>query len=185
MKKVAIVLVFSVILPFQVDADELNANTALNTLGRQLMDWIDANSNYRTKNLPLPDIVEMNRVQLTKEVYVDHPQLLPASRIDDRINALYNFDKGPHGTIYVLAARLTDDGAAPDEPPQSDPVFQEHVLHELVHHVQRLSGAYATFPCRKFGEREAYEFGGKFLKANNSRDPLPNRIFWSRVYSRC
>ena len=41
-----------------------------------------------------------------------------------------------------------------------DPVFQEQLLHELIHHVQYQTGATADFPCEAFGEMEAYLLGG-------------------------
>lgn len=150
-----------------------------------LLLWIEANSDYETAGLPPPAVVQMTPEELTAEAYRDNPNLVPASRVDDRVLALYNFEEGENGTIFVLGAEWTDDGAAPDANPITDPVFQERLLHELVHHVQRLTGAYDAFPCRSYGEREAYELGGAFLKQRYARDPLPNRIFWSRIYSRC
>lgn len=157
----------------------------MDALAALLMTWIAENSDYRTAHLPVPAIVEMSPQELTREAYKDNPKMLPDGGIDDRILALYSFEDGAHGTIFVLGAKWTDDGSAPDLPPQSDPVFQERVLHELVHHVQRVTGAYDRFPCRNFGEREAYDLGGKFLKQRHARDPLPNRVFWATIYSRC
>lgn len=154
-------------------------------LATALLVWIGANSSYDTANIYPPDIIEMTPLEITAESYTDSLEMIPMGRIDDRFIALYNFEKGENGTIYVLGAKWTDDGTAPEQEPWTDPIFQERVLHELVHHVQRVSGAYKTFPCRSYGEREAYELGGKFLKQNYATDPLPNRIFWSRVYSQC
>lgn len=150
-----------------------------------LLSWIGANSSYDTAKVFPPDIIEMSPIEITAEAYTDNPELIPEGRVDDRVIALYNFEEGKHGTIYVLGADWTDDGTSPNQAPSTDPIFRERVLHELVHHVQRVTGAYRSFPCRNYGEREAYELGGKFLKQNYAKDPLPNRIFWSRVYSRC
>lgn len=157
----------------------------MDKLAIALLSWIGANSSLDTAGVHSPKIIEMTPIEITAEAYTDNLELIPESRIDDRILAIYNFEEGPHGTIYVLGAEWTDDGAAPDQESWSDPIFQERVLHELVHHVQRVSGAYESFPCRNYGERQAYELGGKFLQKNHAKDPLPNRIFWSRVYSRC
>ena len=157
----------------------------MDKLALVLLSWISANTSYETANVDPPIVIEMTPIEITAEAYTDNPNLIPESRIDDRVMALYNFEDGPNGTIYVLGAEWTDDGAAPDQPSWMNPIFQERVLHELVHHVQRVTGTYESFPCRSFGEREAYELGGKFLRQNHVRDPLPNRIFWSRVYSRC
>ena len=150
-----------------------------------LMVWIGQNSPYDTTDMPIPQVVEMSPEELTDEAYSDAPHMKPENGVDERVWALYNFEEGPHGTIYILAADYTDDGAVPDEPSYMDPVFQERLLHELIHHVQYVSGAYDTFPCRNFGELDAYALGGKFLKQRYARDPLPNRHFWARVYSRC
>lgn len=83
--------------------------------------------------------------------------LIPAGHVDDRIIALYNFEQGSNGTIYVPAAEWTDDGTAPEQEAWMDSVFQERVLHELVHHIQHVSRAYKNFPCRSFGERHAWQ----------------------------
>lgn len=150
-----------------------------------LMMWIGQNSDYDTANMPIPQIVEMSAKELTVEFYSDAPHMKPENGVDERVWALYNFEEGEHGTIYILGAEYTDDGTVPDEPAFMDPVFQERLLHELIHHVQYQSGAIDTFPCRNFGERAAYAMGGKFLKQRFATDPLPNRHFWARVYSRC
>jgi len=157
----------------------------MDKLAMVLLTWISTNTSYDTSTINPPRIIEMTPTQITAEAYSDSPHLIPESRVDDRVFALYNFEDGPNGTIYILGADWTDDGSSPDQASWTDPIFQERLLHELVHHVQRLSGAYESFPCRNYGEREAYELGGKFLEQNHAKDPLPNRIFWSRVYSRC
>lgn len=150
-----------------------------------LLAWLGDSSAYDTADIPLPEIIEMSPSELTAEAYSDDPHLMPATGVDDRILGLYNFEAGDHGTIYVLSASYTDDGAAPDPPAWTDPIFQERLLHELVHHVQHVSGAYSAFACRNFGERDAYALGGRFLKDNHARDPLLNRNFWAHLYSRC
>jgi len=135
-----------------------------------LMIWIAENSGYVTASLPAPEVVEMSPREQTLEAYGGDPEAVPEGGIDDRIFSLYAFEDGPNGTIYVLGAKWTEGGAAQDEESWQNPVFQEHVLHELVHHVQRLSGAYDTFPCRNYGEKEAYILGGKFLRQRYVED---------------
>ncbi len=149
-----------------------------------LMLWINQNSHYDTMDISIPQVVEMSPEELTDEAYSDAPQMKPENGVDERVWARYNFEDGPYGTIYILGAEYTDGGAAPDEPAYMDPVFQERLLHELIHHVQHKPGAYDSFRCRNFGELDAYKLGGMFLKQRHARDPLPNRQFWSRVYSR-
>ena len=68
---------------------------------------------------------------------------------------------------------------------QENLVFQERLLHELIHHVQKVSGAEQRFTCRKFGEKEAYLLGGEFLKSHYFTDLLPNRYILAHMYSRC
>jgi len=177
-------LILPAVLPAAI-AGEVSGEGRLQLLAKHLVLWIGAHTDYDVSRIPLPNIVEMSPKDLTTEAYSDNPKQIPKSGIDDRVIALYSFEDGANGTIYILAARYADDGAAPGDPPENNPIFQERLLHELVHHVQRISGAYETFPCRNFGEHEAYELGGKFLKANHTADPLPNRVFWSRIYSRC
>jgi hypothetical protein len=156
----------------------------MNDLLAALMLWIGANSTYVTADLPLPAVVPMSARELTQEAYGNVPQLVPDGGIDERLLALYAFDDGENGTIYVLDCH-TAEAPDPDESPCEYPVYHERLLHELVHHVQQRSGAYAHFPCRNFGEKEAYLLGGRYLKARHVTDPLPNRNFWAHIYSRC
>ena len=149
-----------------------------------LLLWIDANSDYSTIDIPLPQVVVMTPVELTREFYSDVPELIPAGEVDERVLALYAFDDGSYGTIYVRDCR--NEGAFDfEEEDCDDPAYLERLLHELVHHVQRFSGVLERFPCRNFGEKEAYLLGGRYLKARYFTDPLPNRNFWAHVYSRC
>ena len=156
----------------------------METLTLLLMLWIGNNSSYDTTQMPAPAIIEMSARALTTEAYTDHPEKIPEGGIDERIYALYAFEDGPNGTIYILQAQLTDEHEAYSTP-TDNPIFQERLLHELVHHVQRVSGVYQRIPCRKFSEKEAYLLGGKFLKEKRVEDPMPNRTFWAHMYSRC
>lgn len=149
-----------------------------------LMLWIGNNSEYRTTDIPNPAIVEMTRQEITTEAYTDAPDQIPADGVDERINALYSFEDGPNGTIYIIAAKLTKESEKYDDP-KDNPIFQERLLHELVHHTQRLSGTYNIIPCRNYAELEAYQLGGKFFKQQNLRDPMANRNLWAHMYSRC
>lgn len=157
----------------------------MDTLVASLMLWIGANSAYDTNALPMPHVQIMTPAQLTAEYYTSSG--LPAAArpdIDPRVMALYDFEAPPHGRIYIIDPALTE-GMRPGEDPLDNPVFQERLLHELVHHVQRLSGAYDEFKCPAQGEIEAYRLGGVFLERRHADDPLPNRAFWARIYSRC
>ena len=157
----------------------------MEALVASLMLWIGANSAYDTMNMPPPEIQIMSPAQLTEEYYSGSG--FPADArpdVDPRVMALYDFEAPPHGRIYVIDPALTE-GARAGEDPLENPVFQERLLHELVHHAQRLSGAYDDFLCPAEGELEAYRLGGLFLKRRHAEDPLPNRAFWARIYSRC
>lgn len=148
-----------------------------------LLQWIALNTGHVTADLPLPEVVTMTPAEITAEYY-GAAGLAAAGRqaVDPRIMALYAFEDGPHGTIYVIDPVLTE-GA--DDDPYGNPIFQERLLHELVHHVQRQTGAYDRFLCVAEGEIEAYRLGGTFLRQRNVMDPLPNRNFWAAIYSRC
>jgi hypothetical protein len=147
-----------------------------------LMQWISLNSEYSTIDVPPPEIVLMTPAEITAEYY-DAAGVDAASRrpVDPRVLALYAFEDGPHGTVYLLGPEPAD----PGDDALGDPYFQERLLHELVHHVQRHAGAYDRFRCRAEGEVDAYRLGGLFLSQRRVEDHLPNRAFWARVYSRC
>ncbi len=162
-----------------------------------LMIWIATHTSYDTQHMPAPQVRLLTPQQLTEEYYRDSGVAMPASGIDARIFALYNTENSPNGIVFLLDPRLDTSAGAihsvRDEPTAhrlteeflDDPVFQEQLLHELVHHVQNLSGASKSFPCTAYGEREAYLLGGKFLSLNHATDPLPNRNFLAHMYSRC
>lgn len=156
----------------------------MEALSLALLLWIGEHSPYNTDDMSVPEVIEMSPQSLTKEAYSEHPDKAPASGVDERIYALYAFEDGPQGTIYILSADLTE-GAEHYTNPIDNPLFQERLLHELVHHAQRISGKYDQIPCRNFAEKDAYLLGGQFLKENGVADPMPNRQFWAHLYSRC
>ena len=149
-----------------------------------LLAWITWNSDLDPSGVPPPVVRELDRVELTAELYRDATALLPASGVDERVLALYSWKDDPNGVIHILDARLTD-GLQPGEPPYENPVFRERLLHELVHHVQYHTGAYRRFTCPSEGEREAYLLGGRYLRQRYATDPLPNRRVLAHLYSRC
>ena len=156
----------------------------MENIALMLMLWIGTNTEYNTAEIPLPAIVEMTPEEITTEMYTDHPNRIPEGGIDPRINALYSYEDGRNGTIYIIDADLTED-AQEYKDPLENPIFQEKLLHELIHHTQRLSGTLHQMPCRNFGEKEAYLLGGEFLRRQNITDPMSNRNFWAHIYSRC
>lgn len=149
-----------------------------------LMLWITANTGYDTTGMPLPEVIEMTRHELTAEYYTDAPHLMPVKGVDERIQALYSIEEGPSGRVYILDAHLVP-GADLGEDPYDNPLFREMLLHELIHHVQHVSGEAQSYLCPAQGEIEAYRFGGLYLKQNYTDDPMPNRAFWAHMYSRC
>ncbi|WP_238367335.1 hypothetical protein [Mesobacterium pallidum] len=149
-----------------------------------LMEWIGQNTDYEAAAMPPPIIIEMSPEELTQEYYTGAPHLAPVDGVDDRVNALYARAEGPHGTIYLRAAALTD-GASQFDDPLDNPVFREVLLHELVHHAQWHSGEAETWACINYGELEAYVLGGRYLAERHVTDPMPNRLFWAHRYARC
>jgi hypothetical protein len=149
-----------------------------------LLMWIASHTDYDTAAMPRPQVIEMTPQQLTGEFYAEARHLMPADGVDERINALYSAIDGAHGTIYILAATEAPDAEHFDDP-YRNPLFLEILLHELVHHAQWQSGAADTWPCRSFGEREAYLLGGRYLRERRVDDPLKNRMFWAHMYARC
>lgn len=149
-----------------------------------LLDWIDHNSSYDTGYVPHPIVLQLTPEALTREFYTGVPHLMPDDGVDERVNALYAAGDGPHGTIYLLAAGVYQDAEFFDQPTEN-PLWREVLLHELVHHVQWQSGVADTWQCPAQGEREAYSLGGRYLTQSAATDPMPNRNFWSMIYSRC
>lgn len=146
--------------------------------------WLAAHSGYDATAHPPPALVLMTPAELTAEAYQDAPRMIPEGGVDSRLNALYAIEDGENGTIYALAPAHVD-GAAAFENPEDNPAFREILLHELVHHAQARTGAYAAMQCRNAGEKDAYLLGGKYLRQRHAPDPMPNRNFWAHLYSRC
>jgi hypothetical protein len=88
---------------------QTEAVVEIKSLVSALMIWIGDNSGYDTSKLPPPEIIELTPEQLTAEAYLDYPKLLPADGVDERVIALYAFDDGLNGTIYVLAPHWAQD----------------------------------------------------------------------------
>jgi hypothetical protein len=157
---------------------------AMDALVLALLTWINDKTAYDTTSMPLPAIVEVSAEEITQEAYKDTPDLMPASGVDARVFALYTWEPSDTGTVYILRAAETE-GLQLGEDPLENPVFQERLLHELIHHVQYHSNAYTTFPCKNYGELEAYIAGGRYLQERHATDPLPNRYVLAHMYSRC
>lgn len=121
---------------------------------------------------------------MTLEAYAANPDKIPKDGIDERIFALYSIDAGVSGTVFITHPNFNQ-GAEKYQNPSDNPVFQERLLHELIHHTQNYSGVYERIPCRNFSEKEAYMLGGVFLKQHRIRDPMPNRVYFANLYSRC
>ena len=146
-----------------------------------LLDWISQNSQHDTSNIDHPVVRVLSPNAITTEMYTGVAHLIPDDGVDERINALY-----AHGedTIYILDSIYVD-GADAFADPTQNPLWREILLHELVHHVQWETGLAETWMCDAQGELEAYHLGGVYLEQQNTADPLPNRAFWARMYSRC
>ena len=156
----------------------------MDALIAMLLSWLASNSQYETGAIPHPRVIEFSPEELTQEYYINSPQMLPADGVDDRIMALYSWNDGDQGTIYILGSDYTEIPLS-QETGWENPLFQERLLHELVHHVQYYTGEYETFDCTKQGEFAAYTYGGQFLKQQSVADPLPNRHVLAHLYSRC
>jgi len=165
-----------------------------------LLIYIGANTGYDVGKVTPPEIRLITAQEMTDEYYRGSDSTRPESGIDSRIFALYNYEDSQEGIIFLLDPRLNDaltsETVDADEMPLDhtkpldqqwleNPVFQEQLLHELIHHVQYQTGAVNHFPCPAYGEREAYLLGGKFLRQRHVTDPLQNRNVLAYMYSRC
>ncbi|WP_417721920.1 hypothetical protein [Salipiger sp.] len=149
-----------------------------------LLDWIADHSAREIADVPHPVVLELSPRELTREFYSGVASLMPEDGVDERVNALFAVTDGPHGTIYILDARGIE-GAAEYDDPHDNPLWREILLHELVHHVQHVSGEARGWACRNAGEMEAYVLGGRYLRERRVSDPMGNRMFWARAYSTC
>lgn len=149
-----------------------------------LLAWIGENTDYDVTDIPPPIVLQVSPRDLTREFYTDLAHLIPDDGVDERLNGLYAFNDGPHGTIYLVQAQDIY-GAEHFDDPTENPLFREILLHELVHHVQRMTGQSAQWQCPAIGETEAYRLGGRYLRETRTIDPLGNRNFWAAIYARC
>ncbi len=149
-----------------------------------LLAWLSANTEFDISLVPVPNIVELGPREITLEYYSEYPGRMPASGIDERVQALYSWEDSPHGTIYILGRSFTEPSMS-QEQGLNNPLFQERLLHELVHHVQYHLGHYDSYECQNEGELQAYLYAGRFLQSQNVSDPLPNRRVLAHMYSRC
>ncbi len=156
----------------------------MDTLVFSLLAWVMAAMGVSGASIDPPMVIEMSAQDLTLEAYRDQPELLPASGIDQRVFALYSWEAGSNGAIYILNA-ASSEGLQDGEDPLENPIFQERLIHELVHHVQYHTDMYKQFQCRNQGEKQAYILGGKFLQQRSAFDPLFNRQVLAHIYSRC
>lgn len=156
----------------------------METILDALMNWIAAETERDLTAMRPPVVVEMSLAELTSEFYSDQPFLAPEDGTDERLRALYAATDGANGTVYLLSADTYDD-AEHFENPYDNPLWQEVLLHELVHHVQWQTGDNQNWLCNNFGELEAYQLGGWFLSRTGTPDPFPNRHFWANIYARC
>ena len=128
-----------------------------------LLAWLDTNADYPLEGVPPPIVRELDAEALTAESRGEPHDGVAPGEADPRVLALYSRRDGPHGTIYILEAASTP-GLQPGEPPLENPVFRERLLHELVHHVQFHTGAYAAFACRELAEVDALRLGALYLR---------------------
>ena len=179
---------------------DFKSESTMEKLIATLLIYIGANTGYDVSKVSPPEIRLLSAQEMTDEYYGGSDSTRPESGIDSRIFALYNYEDSQEGIILLLDPRLNDALTAEtvdaDETPldRTKPldqkwldnhVFQEQLLHELIHHVQYQTGQVNQFPCAAYSEREAYLLGGKFLRERHATDPLPNRNVLAYMYSRC
>ena len=149
-----------------------------------LLEWIGEKTPYVTSDMPAPVILNMTPEELVLQYARGVAQLLPTDGLIPMPYGIYAPDDGENGVIYITQPRFVP-GAFAFPDPKDNPLFQEILLHELVHHVQEQSGATRNWPCHRAGELEAYELGGMFLRDAGAQDPLQDRELWGLYFSRC
>ena len=176
----------------------------MESVAQALLLWIASHSHYQIDDISIPNILFLSAEEITAEYYGHRTDLIPDTGVDDRVLALYDASAGRNGAIYLrreqgnqvsrtvgrqgnstAPSTLAPSPKSDMEMLRDDPVLTERLLHELVHHVQFQSGMTDKFPCRAYGEKEAYRLGGLYFRKRNVEDPIPNRKFWTHMYSRC
>lgn len=156
----------------------------METLMVALLAWLGTNADYTLQGVPLPIVQELSAEALTAELRGQPHDSIAPGEADPRVFALYSWQDGPYGTIFILKAASTP-GLQLGEPPLENPVFRERLLHELVHHVQHHTGAYSAYECKEMGEVDALRLGALYLRRHHAVDPLPHRWALMHEAMRC
>lgn len=148
-----------------------------------LLAFIAQETSYDVAGLKPPVVIEVPRTTLTRQFYKGRAHMIPEDGVEDRLNALYVAGKSHGGTILIVPADLVA-GADAFADPHDNPLWQEILLHELVHHAQH-ARAEESWSCVAQSEAEAYTVGGKFLETLGAPDPMTNRNVWADLYEAC
>ena len=149
-----------------------------------LLLWLAANSTFDVSTLKPPPIVLMSPEEMTSMYYRESGRSPGAIKVDARVQGYFRRLGPDAGTVYMIAPESVP-GAADYSDPRQNPIFQERLLHELVHYVQWSSGEYERFICPAQGEIAAYQLGGRYLRSVGAIDPIKSREFWIPLVSRC
>jgi hypothetical protein len=149
-----------------------------------LLLWLASNSTFDVAALKPPPIVLMSPEEMTSMYYRESGRTTGVVKVDARVQGYFRRLGPEAGTVYVISPENVP-GAEGFSDPKQNPIFQERLLHELVHYVQWSSGEYERFICPAQGELAAYQLGGRFLRSLGATDPIKSRDFWIPFVSRC
>ncbi|MEZ5659913.1 MAG: DUF6647 family protein [Burkholderiaceae bacterium] len=156
----------------------------MDALLTSLLIWIGSHSAFDISRVPMPAVIEMTPLQITRQVHRLAGRRAVPAQADARLFGAYDPAAGAHGTIYVVQAVLAP--FADDYPDRlANPYFHERVLHELVHHVQKHTDALTRLPCAAAAEHDAYRLAGIFIRERQLRDPIAHRPSLLRMLQGC
>jgi hypothetical protein len=156
----------------------------MESLAASLLIWIATYSFLPALPLRPPPIVLLTPEAMTAMYYRETGSAMKEPKVDPRVLGYFR-RKGPDaGTIYLISPDLVPQANRYSDPLEN-PIFQERLLHELVHYVQWTTGQYERFECPAAGELAAYTLGGRYLRSLGVIDPMPGRDFLAPQLSRC
>ncbi|MFW2587501.1 DUF6647 family protein [Sagittula sp. SSi028] len=149
-----------------------------------MLDLVAEHTDYDTTRLDPPVVVEVGRGFMTDRFYDGRAHMMPATGVEERLNALYVEGRNDSADIIFIVPADQFAGASYFENPQDNPLWREVLLHEMVHHAQKHAGG-DTWTCVGRGEAEAYQVGAAYLADLGLPDPMKDRTIWKTLYTDC
>lgn len=161
------------LLASAITALTLVASTASATSREIVLDminYIEQNSTYEYGGQRLP-FIEIREPEVIYEGLMGEPMpedssIFPAGYFDHSMNTIYiSSEPGPY---------MVDEG-----------FIEVVLLHELVHYMQLVNGAYETAECKNALERDAYKLQAKYVDDMGLPEEQKPDPFFAAIVSMC